>query len=55
MTRQELGQLCGTTLFTVSRVLCSWERAGIVVLGRERVRVVDRSRLSRVAAGEALR
>lgn len=55
MTRQELGQLCGTTLFTVSRVLCSWERAGIVVLGRERVRVIDRSRLSRVAAGEAFR
>ena len=54
MTRQELGQLCGTTLFTVSRVLCNWERAGIVVLGRERVRVIDHTRLSRIAAGGAL-
>ncbi|WP_419952136.1 Crp/Fnr family transcriptional regulator [Methylobacterium sp.] len=52
MTRQELGQLCGTTLFTVSRVLCNWERAGIVTLGRGRVRLVDRARLSRIAGGD---
>ena len=55
MTRQELGQLCGTTLFTASRVLCKWERAGIVALGRGRVSVVDRMGLTRIAAGETLR
>lgn len=36
-TRQELAEMCGTTLFTVSRVLAEWERQGLVEAGRERV------------------
>src|SRR5207302_420060 len=30
LSRQELAQLTGTTLFTVSRLLCRWETQGIV-------------------------
>ncbi|AWN37686.1 Crp/Fnr family transcriptional regulator [Methylobacterium radiodurans] len=53
MTRQELGELCGATFFTVSRILSGWARAGIVAPGRGWVHVVDRSSLARIAAGGA--
>jgi CRP/FNR family transcriptional regulator, nitrogen oxide reductase regulator len=36
-TRQELAEMSGTTLYTVSRVLSEWERQGLVEAGRERV------------------
>src|ERR1700740_1346221 len=35
LSREELAQLTGTTLFTVSRLLSSWEQRGIVRTGRE--------------------
>jgi CRP-like cAMP-binding protein len=37
LSREELAQLTGTTLFTVSRLLSRWERLGIVSTGREAV------------------
>ena len=37
LTRQDLAEMTGTTLFTVSRTLSAWEEKGLVVLGRERV------------------
>jgi CRP-like cAMP-binding protein len=36
-TRQDLAEMSGTTLYTVSRVLSEWERQGLVEAGRERV------------------
>jgi CRP-like cAMP-binding protein len=36
-TRQDLAEMSGTTLYTVSRVLAEWERRGLVETGRERV------------------
>ena len=36
-TRQDLAEMTGTTLYTVSRVLSEWERQGLVEAGRERV------------------
>jgi CRP-like cAMP-binding protein len=36
-TRQELAEMSGATLYTVSRVLAEWERQGLVATGRERV------------------
>jgi CRP-like cAMP-binding protein len=39
LSRQELAQLTGTTLFTVSRLLCQWEDLGIVSPRREGVLV----------------
>lgn len=37
LSRQDLAQLTGTTLHTVSRILSGWEAAGIVKSGRQRV------------------
>ena len=37
LSREELAQLTGTTLFTVSRLLCQWEVQGIVSARREAV------------------
>jgi len=39
LTRQDLAEMTGTTLFTVSRILSGWEDKGLVVLGRERVTI----------------
>jgi len=39
LSREELAQLTGTTLFTVSRVLSGWEQQGIVNLRRQAVAV----------------
>lgn len=36
-TRQDLAEMSGTTLYTVSRILSDWERQGLVEAGRERV------------------
>ncbi len=37
LSRQDLAELSGTTLYTVSRTLSRWEQDGIVEAGRERV------------------
>jgi len=37
LTRQDLADMIGTTLHTVSRILSQWQRNGLVELGRERV------------------
>ncbi|MCL4869719.1 MAG: Crp/Fnr family transcriptional regulator [Anaerolineae bacterium] len=37
LSRQDLAQMTGTTLYTVSRVLSDWEQKGLVSSGRERV------------------
>jgi CRP/FNR family transcriptional regulator, nitrogen oxide reductase regulator len=39
ISREELAQLTGTTLFTVSRLLSDWDRQGIVVARREVVSI----------------
>jgi CRP/FNR family transcriptional regulator, nitrogen oxide reductase regulator len=39
LTRQDLAEMTGTTLFTVSRILSGWEGKGLVALGRERVTI----------------
>lgn len=41
LSREELGQMTGTTLFTVSRLLSAWEARGIVRPRREGVTVYD--------------
>jgi CRP-like cAMP-binding protein len=41
LSQEELAQLTGTTLFTVSRVLSQWEQLGIVNTRREAVLVRD--------------
>jgi CRP-like cAMP-binding protein len=37
LSRQDIAEMTGTTLFTVSRILSGWEQRGLVETGRERV------------------
>lgn len=41
LTRQDLAELTGTTLYTVSRVLSGWQARGLVDSGRARVVIRD--------------
>jgi CRP-like cAMP-binding protein len=52
LSRQDLAEMTGTTVYTVSRTLKEWERAGILSLGRERI--IIRSPHGLVAIGEDL-
>lgn len=49
LSRQDLAEMTGTTLYSVSRLLSAWEEEGIVVSGRERVVVVSPHRLVQIA------
>src|SRR5205814_363728 len=37
LSRQDIAEMTGTTLFTASRILSAWEQRGIIEGGRERV------------------
>jgi len=39
ITRQDLAEMSGTTIFTVSRILSQWEKQGLIETGRERVTI----------------
>ena len=41
ISRQDIAEMTGTTLHTVSRLLSAWEEKGIIVSGRQRVTVKD--------------
>jgi len=51
LSREELAQLTGTTLFTVSRMLSRWEQDGIVKARREAVLICDSQALVELAEG----
>ena len=53
ITQQELAQISGTTLYTVSRTLTEWQELRLVDIGRQRYRIVDPERLRGVAEGGA--
>ena len=55
LSRTELAQLTGTTLFTVSRLLCQWQSLGIVKIGREAVMVRDFAALTQLAESGSTR
>jgi CRP-like cAMP-binding protein len=48
LTREELAQMTGTTLFTISRVLSKWAEQGFVQPLRESVVVSDPDKLASV-------
>jgi len=52
LSRAELAQLTGTTLFTVSRLLCQWQTQGIVRVRRESVLVQDFDALAQISQAE---
>lgn len=49
LSREELAQMTGTTLFTISRLLSKWSEQGLVQPRREAVLVCDTQRLGRVS------
>ncbi|MBE7733537.1 Crp/Fnr family transcriptional regulator [Devosia sp. CC-YST696] len=52
LTRQDVAEMTGTTLHTVSRIFSAWESRGIVKGGRQKLLVRDRPRLEALAEGE---
>ncbi len=52
LSRQDIAEMTGTTLHTVSRLLTAWEEQGLVKSGRQKVTVVEPDRLSRLAQGD---
>jgi len=51
LSREELAQMTGTTLFTVSRLLSRWGELGYVLPRRAAVVVLDAQRLGMVSGG----
>ncbi len=51
LSRQDLAEASGTTIFTVSRVLADWERRGLVETGRERVLIKEPHGLVQISEG----
>jgi CRP-like cAMP-binding protein len=49
LSRQDIAEMTGTTLYTVSRTLSGWEQRGIVRTGRERVLVRRLDELQAIA------
>jgi CRP-like cAMP-binding protein len=51
ITRQDIAEMTGTTLHTVSRILSAWEQQGLVDGGRQRIVVCDPKKLFDLAEG----
>lgn len=52
LSRQDIGELAGATLHTVSRTLSAWEERGLIGGGRQRVIVRDPEALAAIAGEE---
>lgn len=50
-SRQDVAEMTGTTLYTVSRLFSEWERQGILKTGREKIRILKPHDLVRLADG----
>jgi len=46
---RDLAELSDTTVYTVSRVIAAWKRAGVIAGGRGRITVIDLKRLLRIS------
>jgi CRP-like cAMP-binding protein len=53
LSREELAQMTGTTLFTISRLLSRWGEDGFVLPRREAVVIRDPLRLQQMGDAEA--
>jgi CRP-like cAMP-binding protein len=52
LTRQDLAEMTGTTLYSVSRILSGWEGQGVVKIGRKKVVVRDLRKLTFIAESD---
>jgi CRP-like cAMP-binding protein len=50
-SRQDVAEMTGTTLYTVSRLFSEWERQGIIETGREKIKILMPHDLVRIADG----
>ncbi|GGB01819.1 transcriptional regulator [Brucella endophytica] len=53
LSRQDLAEMTGTTLYTVSRTFSSWEERGFVASGRRRMIVREPHHLATIAGEDA--
>jgi CRP-like cAMP-binding protein len=51
LSRQDLAEMTGTTLFTVSRLLSGWDEKQLIRAERQRVTVLDPAALQTIAEG----
>jgi CRP-like cAMP-binding protein len=51
VSREELAQLAGTTLFTASRMLSEWDEAGVILAQRQAVVITNVQNLEHLAEG----
>lgn len=49
LTRQDLANMCGTTLYSASRILTAWEKAGFLKTDRRRLTLRNLAELRRLA------
>lgn len=49
LSRQDLAEMTGTNLYSVSRILSAWEKQGLVQAGRERVSLIAAHKLVEIA------
>ncbi len=49
LSRQDLAEMTGTTLFSVSRICSDWEQRGILAPGREQIRILNKRELEIIA------
>jgi CRP-like cAMP-binding protein len=49
ISRRDLGEMTGTTLYTVSRIMSGWEQGGLIETGRERIIIVQPHALVSIA------
>lgn len=52
ISRQDIAEMTGTTVHTVSRILSAWESLGVVEGGRQKLTVTDSKRLLKIAEGD---
>lgn len=51
ITQQEVAEIAGTSLYTVSRTMADWEGERLVETGRQRFHIRDATRLAAIAEG----
>lgn len=51
ISREDVAQMAGTTLYTASRLMSGWERRGVLRLGRQLVVIVEPPALELLASG----
>jgi CRP/FNR family transcriptional regulator, nitrogen oxide reductase regulator len=54
VTRQDIAEMCGATLYTVSRVLTAWEKAGYITTRRKQLTIRRYPELRRLAGETAV-